>query len=136
MAQTVDIEDLLYWAFREQKVETSRIAPEDAMTVYWAVMALPSPFDHLVRHHARIGRPPDWHSVTDAKVVHLVAARYWRERYTDWHKSLNVLQHTVNGALRSYRAIGPAAPEQPWRIGAPVLSGTPKRVSLVLRSIP
>ena len=58
MAEIIDIEDLLYWAFRDLKVETRRDAPEDALTVYWAVMALPAPFDHIVRHHARIGRPP------------------------------------------------------------------------------
>jgi len=136
MAQTVDIEDLLYWAFREEKVETTRVAPEDAMTIYWAVMALPAPFDQLVRHHARIGRPPDWHSITGAKVVHLVAVRYWRERYTEWHKALIVLQHTVNGALRNYRAVGPTAPSQPWHIGAPAVSDRPKPVRSVLHSIP
>ena len=136
MARTVDIEELLYWAFREQKVETTRVAPEDAMTIYWAVMALPAPFDQLVRHHARIGRPPNWRSVTDAKVVHLVAVRYWRERYTEWHKALTVLQHTVNGALRNYRAVGPAAPSQPWRVGTPAVSDIRKPAWSALHSIP
>jgi hypothetical protein len=136
MARTVDIEELLYWAFREQKVETTRVAPEDAMTIYWAVMALPAPFDQLVRHHARIGRPPNWRSVTDAKVVHLVAVRYWRERYTEWHKALTVLQHTVNGALRNYRAVGPTAPSQPWRDGLRAVSDIRKPASSALHSIP
>ncbi len=136
MARQIDIEDLLYWAFRDEKVETSKRAPEDALTIYWAVMALPAPFDHLVRHHARIGRPPDWHSGSDATVVHLVAVRYWRERYSEWHKALTVLQRTVNGALRNYAASGPAAPQQPWRNIGPVVSRTPKRASSKLRSIP
>ena len=136
MAQTVDIEALLYWAFREQKVETTRVAPEDAMTIYWAVMALPAPFDQLVRHHARIGRPPDWRGIVDAKVVHLVAVRYWRERYTEWHKALVVLQRTIDGALRNYRVVGPAAPSQPWRDGGRAVSDIRKRASSALHSIP
>jgi hypothetical protein len=132
----MDIEDLLYWAFRQEKVETSKLAHEDALTVYWAVMALPAPFDHLIRHHARIGRPPDWHSGSEDKVVHLVAVRYWRERYSEWHKALTVLQRTLNGALRSYAALGPAAPDQPWRKSGPAISRTRKPASPALHSIP
>jgi hypothetical protein len=136
MIRQIDIEDLLYWAFRQEKVETNKIAHEDALTVYWAVMALPAPFDHLIRHHARIGRPPDWHFTSDAKVVHLVAVRYWRERYEEWHKALTVLQRTVNGALRSFTATGPVAPELPWRNAAPTFSGSRPRVQSALHSIP
>ena len=44
MARQIDIEDLLYWAFRQEKVETNKLAHEDALTIYWAVMALPVPF--------------------------------------------------------------------------------------------
>ena len=136
MTRQIDIEDLLYWAFRHEKVETSRIAHEDALTVYWAVMALPAPFDHLVRHHARIGRPPDWSSSSDSKVVHMVAVRHWRDRYSEWHKALTVLRRTVNGTLRSYAASGPSASDQPWRSNAPAISCTPKPASAGLRSIP
>lgn len=136
MARQIDIADLLYWAFREQKVETNALAQEDAMTVYWAVMALPAPYDHLIRHHARIGRSPDWQAGSEERVVHLVAVRYWRERYGEWRKALTVLQRTVNGALRNYSVSGPAAPEQPWRISGPTLSRTPKRASPMLHSIP
>lgn len=136
MVRQIDIEDLLYWAFRQEKVETSKLAHEDALTLYWAVMALPAPFDHLIRHHARIGRRPDWRARTDTKVVHLVAVRYWRERYSEWHQALCILQRTVNGALRNYAATGPSAPAEPWRnFGAP-LSRRPRPTSTALRSIP
>lgn len=127
MAEIIDIEDLLYWAFRDLKVETRRDAPEDALTVYWAVMALPAPFDHIVRHHARIGRPPEWRSSPDARVVHLVAVRHWRERYTQWHGALSILRHTLNGALRDHAASGPAAPRMPWHSDAPPVSRSWKR---------
>jgi len=136
MARQIDIEDLLYWAFRQEKVETNKLAHEDALTIYWAVMALPVPFDHLIRHHARIGRPPDWSTSTDSNVVHLVAVRYWRERYVAWHKALAVLQRTVNGALRNFAATGPLASEAPWRNNRPPISRRPKRASSALRSIP
>lgn len=136
MAREIDIEDLLCWAFQQEKVESSRTAHADALTVYWAVMALPAPFDQLVRHHARIGRPPDWSAASDAKVVHLMAVRYWRERYCDWHKALTVLQRTVNGALRSYAASGPAAPERPWRGSGPTRNRTPSRIMSAPRSGP
>lgn len=136
MVRQIDIEDLLYWAFRDEKVETNKLAHEDALTIYWAAIALPAPFDHLIRHHARIGRPPDWSSATDSNIVHLVAVRYWRQRYSEWHKALAVLQRTVNGALRSYAATGPGAPEQPWRNNSLPISRRPKRASSALRSIP
>ena len=136
MVRQIDIEDLLYWAFRDEKVETNKLAHEDALTIYWAAIALPAPFDHLIRHHARIGRPPDWRSGAESNIVHLVAVRYWRQRYSDWHKALAVLQRTVNGALRSYAATGPGAPEQPWRNNSLPISRRPKRASSALRSIP
>lgn len=127
MAKTIDIEHLLYWAFREQKVETNRNANENALTVYWAVMALPSPFDDLIRHQARIGRPPNWEFVPEGKVVHLVSVRYWRERYGQWHKALNLLQHTIDGALHGVTVAGPAAPSEPWRSARAPISYSAKR---------
>ena len=136
MAQQIDIEDLLYWAFRQERVETNQLAHEDALTLYWAVMALPAPFDHLIRHHARIGRRPDWTSNSDSTVVHLVAVRYWRDRYSEWHQALSILQGTVNGSLRHYLASGPAAPAEPWRLNRPPVSRRPRPASPALRSIP
>jgi hypothetical protein len=127
MARETDIEDLLYWAFREQKVETLRNPTDDALTIYWAVMALPDPHGHLVKHHARIGRPPDWRAGSDRKVVHLSAARHWRERYTQWHAALTILSQTLNGSLRGHAACGPAALERPWQAGPTLLSGTARR---------
>ena len=55
MARAIDIEALLVWSFRDQKVETTRNPPEDALTVYWAVMALPEPYGSMVRQVARDG---------------------------------------------------------------------------------
>lgn len=127
MARETDIEDLLYWAFRGQKVETLRNPTDDALTVYWAVMALPGPHGHLVKHHARIGRPPEWRVGQDSKVVDLSAARLWRERYTQWHAGLTILSYTLRGSLHGYVACGPAAPEQPWRVNRTVLSGTARQ---------
>lgn len=127
MAVTIDIEDLLYWAFREQKVETRRDAPQDALTTYWAVMALPEPFGQLVRHQARIGRPPEWQSDPDLKIVHLVAVRHWRERYGEWHNALTVLQRTINGALRDHSVTGPVTPQFPWRVGNAPASDSRRR---------
>jgi hypothetical protein len=127
MAVTVDIEDLLYWAFRQEKVESRRDAPVDALTTYWAVMALPDPFGQLVRHQSRIGRPPEWRSDPDVKIVHLIAVRHWRERYAEWHNALTVLQRTINGALRDHAVTGPAAPQYPWRDGDARVSYRQKR---------
>ncbi|RYG08673.1 MAG: hypothetical protein EON92_16130 [Burkholderiales bacterium] len=136
MVETIDIEELLYWAFHQQKVESNAGANEDAVTLYCAALALPTPFAELVRHHARIGCRPDWRSPSEAQVVHLAAARYWRERYTQWHKALTVLQCTVNGALRNYAASGPMAPAEPWRSLSQPYIRSSKRASSVLHSIP
>ncbi|HEY9010842.1 MAG TPA: hypothetical protein VIN06_07470 [Devosia sp.] len=127
MPKTMDIEDLLYWAFRDEKVESRDKAHQDALTLYWAVTALPDPFCHLIQHHARIGHPPDWHSVTEGRVIHLVAVRYWRDRYDQWHRALGVLRHTVNGALKDHAATGPAAPARPWHDGRVAANGRQKR---------
>jgi hypothetical protein len=127
MAETIDIEDLLYWAFREQKVESRRDAPDDALAVYWAVMALPDPFGQLVRHHARIGRPPEWRTDPELRIVHLVAVRHWRERYGEWHNALSVLQRTINGALRDHLVTGPAIAAQPWHDGRTAASYSRRR---------
>lgn len=127
MVKAIDIEELLYWAFRDEKVESRDAAPIDALTLYWAVMALPDPFCQLIRHHARVGHPPDWRSVTETQVVHLVAVRYWRDRYEQWYRALGVLRHTVNGALREHTATGPLAPAKPWQVGRVASSDTRKR---------
>lgn len=127
MAKTIDIEDLLYWAFRDEKVESRRDPPQDALTTYWAVMALPEPFGQLIRHQARIGRPPEWRIDPDLKIVHLVAVRHWRERYGEWHNALTVLQRTINGALRDHSVTGPGTPQLPWRSDRALASGRRKR---------
>ena len=127
MTEIIDIEELLYWAFRDEKVESRRDAAPDAQTTYWAVMALPEPFGHLVRHQARIGRPPEWRTDPDLRIVHLVVVRHWRERYGEWHNALSVLQRTINGALRDHVVTGPATPQFPWRSGNAPASGRRKR---------
>lgn len=114
MRQPIDIETLLEWAFRLQKVESRENTPPDAETLQFAVMALPDPYCDIIRHHARIGRAPEWRSDPDAKVIHLAAVRHWRERYCQWHQALVVLRHSVNGALLNYSVTGPAAPAEPW----------------------
>ena len=65
--------------------------------------------------------------MTETKVVHLVAVRYWRDRYDQWHRALGVLRHTVNGALRDYMATGPTAPARPWHDGRVAANGRQKR---------
>jgi hypothetical protein len=127
MPKDIDIEELLAWTFHEEKVESTRNPPDDALAVYWAVMALPEPFSQLVRNHARTGRPPDWRFDATSKVVHLAAVRYWRDRYTQWHRALTVLQRTLNGSLRNYAATGPIASQQPWHVARSAASGTPRQ---------
>ena len=127
MTKTIDIEDLLTWAFCDQKVESRRNPPQDALTTYWAVMALPEPFGQLIRQQARIGRPPEWRIDPDLKIVHLVAVRHWRERYGEWHNTLTVLQRTINGALRDHSVTGPATPQFPWRSDKTLASGRRRR---------
>lgn len=118
MRQPIDIETLLEWAFRVQKVESRENPPQDAETMQFAVMALPDPYCDIVRHHARIGRPPEWRSDPEARVIHLAAVRHWRERYCQWHQALVVLRHSVNGSLVRFAVTGPAAPAEPWKDNA------------------
>lgn len=115
MRQPIDIETLLEWAFRLQKVESRENPPPDAETLQFAVMALPDPYCDIVRHHARIGRPPEWRCDPEARIVHLAAVRHGRERYCQWHQALIVLRHSVNTALVRYAVSGPSAPAEPWK---------------------
>lgn len=55
MTTRIDIEHLLDWAFRRESVETRRNPHGDALTVYWAVEALPEPYCSLVKRQARAG---------------------------------------------------------------------------------
>ena len=113
MLQRIDIQDLLIWAFRTEAVESRPQAHPDARTVYWAVMALPSPHVTMIRRFATEARRPDWHS-TGGRCVSLDAVRRSRRIYTEWVRALVVLQRTIDGALTSYRVIGPSLDEQPW----------------------
>lgn len=113
MATTIDIEQLLVWAFRDQAVETSADAADDAITVYWAVLALPPLHCDIVRFSARAGAAPPWHAAPGPVTV-LDEVRQARARYRQWVRALAVLQHVLEGTLRDFRTVGPAAPEQPW----------------------
>lgn len=113
MATTIDIEQLLVWAFRDQAVETSANAAEDAITVYWAVLALPALHCDIVRFSARGGDAPSWH-VAPGPVTVLDEVRQARSRYRQWVRALAVLQRVLDGTLRDFRIVGPTAPEQPW----------------------
>jgi hypothetical protein len=125
MARATDIEALLIWAFRDQAVETTRNPPEDALTVYWAVMALPEPHGSMVRQAARDGVAPDWRR-PHGPVISLAKVRKARSAYTDWVQALVVLQRTLEGALHNFRAYGPAAAEEPWKLTGNT-SGTLRR---------
>lgn len=114
--QTIDIADLLIWAFREQQVESAPDPHADATTVYWAVMALPDPHARIVSHFARVGEVPDWHAGPD-RVVRLETVRKARLVYAEWVRALVVLQRTLDGALIRYRVSGPRLEETPWRRG-------------------
>jgi hypothetical protein len=113
MAATIDIEQLLVWAFRDQAVETSVNAAEDAVAVYWAVLALPPQHCDLIRFSARDGAAPPWHAPPGPVTV-LEEVRRARSRYRQWVRALAVLQRALDGTLRDFRIVGPAAPEQPW----------------------
>jgi hypothetical protein len=113
MATTIDIEDLLVWAFRDQAVESAVYAAEDAVTIYWAVLALPGEHCEIVRRAACEGAPPQWHA-RPGPVTVLNEVRRARAQYREWVRALTVLQRTLNGTLRDFRIVGPAAPEQPW----------------------
>ena len=53
MPQRIDIQDLLIWAFRAEQVESRRHVDPDALTVYWAVLALPAPHATVISRFAR-----------------------------------------------------------------------------------
>jgi hypothetical protein len=77
MAHRIDIRDLLVWAYRTEAVETSSLAHPDAVTVFWAVRALPGSHVELVAGHARHGSVPDW-STRGRPVVRLAEVRRLR----------------------------------------------------------
>ncbi|MDB5542196.1 MAG: hypothetical protein JWQ89_3923 [Devosia sp.] len=113
MSQRIDIQQVLVWAFRVQKVETAASADPDAMTVYWAVLALPVPHATLIRRYAREARRPDWHAA-DTPTVSLEGVRRLRRLYTEWVRALVVLQRTLEGTLSRFHVTGPCLDEQPW----------------------
>jgi hypothetical protein len=113
MPQRIDIQDLLIWAFRIQAVETKPAAHADALTVYWAVLALPVPHATVVRRFAREGRRPDWRPA-HARCISLDAVRRSRRLYTEWVRALVVLQRTLEGTITLFAVSGPNLEEQPW----------------------
>ena len=113
MPQRIDIQDLLIWAFRTEAVESRSAADIDALTVYWAVLALPAPHVTIIRRFAREARRPDWHAGR-GRTVSLDAVRRSRRIYTEWVRALVVLQRAIDGALTNYRVVGPGLDEQPW----------------------
>lgn len=112
--QSIDIEDLLIWAFREQDVEAASDPHPDATTVYWAVMALPAAHARIVTRFARMGMGPDWKTGA-GPVVQLEAVRRARTVYAEWVRAMVVLQCTLDGTLTRYRVSGPRLEETPWR---------------------
>ena len=112
--QSIDIEDLLIWAFRDQAVEGAENPHPDATTVYWAVMALPAAHTRIVSRFARMGIGPDWQAGPEA-VVSLEAVRKGRTLYAEWVRAMVVLQRTLDGTLGRYRVSGPRLEETPWR---------------------
>lgn len=113
MAQRIDIQDLLIWAFRQQSVETATGAEPDALIVYWAVLALPIPHATMIRRFAREARRPDWRAA-HTRCVSLDGVRRSRRLYTEWVRALVVLQRTLDGALGRFAVTGPNLDEQPW----------------------
>lgn len=114
MATRIDIRELLIWAFRDQAVEVAGNADPDAVTVYWAVLALPVPHANLVRRHARAATMPDWHPDTTTPTVSLESVRRARLVYTEWVRAMVVLRRTLDGTLARFAATGPALDQEPW----------------------
>lgn len=114
MATPIDIADLLTWSFRDQAVETAAAAHPDAVTVYWAVLALPAPHANAVSRFARAGHRPDWQPA-GGPVVSLAEVRASRRAYTDWVRAMVVLQRTLDGTLTAFRVTGPSFEQEPWR---------------------
>lgn len=113
MPQRVDIQELLIWAFRVQRVEFETTADPDALTVYWAVLALPIPHATVIRRFAREARRPDWHAA-NTRTVSLDGVRRSRRLYTEWVRAMVVLQRTLDGTLSQFSVTGPDLDEQPW----------------------
>lgn len=113
MPQRIDIQELLVWAFRGQSVENTTAADPDALTVYWAVLALPVPHATVVRRFAREARRPDWHAA-HTRMVSLDGVRRSRRLYTEWVRALVVLQRTLEGSLGHFTVTGPNLDDQPW----------------------
>ena len=111
--RAIDIQDLLVWAFRDEDVEASPTADPDAVTVYWAVLALPLPHAKAIRRFARSGTAPDWHPAR-GRTVSLEATRRSRRLYSEWVRAMVVLQRTLDGTLSRYRVSGPRLDEEPW----------------------
>jgi hypothetical protein len=110
--RTIDIEDLLVWAFRDEDVEDADDPDPDAVTVYWAVMALPMPHARAITRFARLGASPDWHPT--GHTVSLDGVRRARTLHAEWVRAMVVLQHTLDGTLSRYRVNGPRREEEPW----------------------
>ena len=115
MPQRIDIQALLIWAFRLEKVETRLNADPDALTVYWAVLALPVPHATVISRFAREAKRPDWRIEVGERFVSLDRVRRSRRLYTEWVRALVVLQRTLTGALIRFSVSGPDLDEQPWR---------------------
>jgi hypothetical protein len=111
--RTIDIEDLLVWAFRDEQVESAAEPDPDAVTVYWAVQALPLPHARAIIRFARLGNKPDWHPAP-GRTVSLEAVRRARRLHAEWVKAMVVLQRTLDGTLSRGRVSGPRHDEQPW----------------------
>jgi len=111
--RTVDIQDLLVWAFRDQDVEATPNADADAVTIYWAVLALPVPHARAISRFARLGAAPDWHAA-NGRTVSLDGARRARRLYAEWVRAMVVLQRTLDGTLSRHRVSGPRLDEEPW----------------------
>jgi hypothetical protein len=110
---TIDIQDLLVWAFRDEDVEDAPNADADAVTVYWAVLALPIPHARAIRRFALAGTMPDWHPAP-GRTVSLDGVRRRRRLYAEWVRAMVVLQRTLDGTLSRYRVSGPRLDEEPW----------------------
>ncbi len=113
-SQSIDIEDLLVWAFRDQQVEAAQAPHPDATTVYWAVMALPAAHTRIICRFARSGLGPEWQA-GPGPVVQLDAVRRAHTLYAEWVRAMVVLQRTLDGTLTRYRVSGPRLDEAPWR---------------------
>ena len=114
MPQRIDIQDLLIWAFRVEQVESRRHVDPDALTVYWAVLALPVPHATVISRFAREAKCPDWRTEVSQRCVSLDRVRRCRRLYTEWVRALVVLQQTLSGALTGFTVLGPDLDEQPW----------------------